>query len=164
VIVRTLLLLRHATTEHGRPGAPDTARRLTDHGLSEAAAVGKHLRGGGTAVDLVLVSPATRTRQTVEALGLDAPVVVADRLYDAGGDDVLALVRDLADDVAHVLVVGHAPGLPALVHDLADPETSDAGALAAVEYRFPAATLATLAVPGTWPDLTRAALVAVRLP
>jgi phosphohistidine phosphatase len=156
--------MRHATTEGTRPGAPDTARRLTEPGRSEAVAVGEHLRAGGTTPDLVLVSPATRTRQTVEALGLAAPVVVADRLYNAGGDDVLALIRDLAEDVTHVLVVGHAPGLPAVVHDLADPDTSDAGALATVENRFPAATLATLAVPGTWADPTHAALVAVRLP
>ena len=61
------MLLRHATTEDARPAAPDHARRLTAEGRREAAAVGEHLRRDGTALDLVLVSPATRARETVEA-------------------------------------------------------------------------------------------------
>jgi hypothetical protein len=36
--------------------------------------------------------------------------------------------------------------------------------VAAVEWRFPAATLATLNVTGRWADLRRATLVSVRLP
>jgi phosphohistidine phosphatase len=91
-------------------------------------------------------------------------VVVCDRLYNAGGDEILALVRELDDDVAHVLVVGHAPGLPSVVYELADPETSDPEALATIERRFPAGTLATMAVTGQWSDLERAALMSVRLP
>jgi phosphohistidine phosphatase len=160
--MRRLMLLRHATTEAFRPGAPDHARRLTPHGEQEAAAVGEHLRD--TPLDLVLCSPATRARQTAAGLGVTAPVEIRDDLYEAGADDVTALVRGLGADVGHVLLVGHAPGLPSAVHDLADRATSDAEALAAVERRFPPATLATLVVPTAWAELQQAALVSVRLP
>src|SRR5205823_1854377 len=105
-----------------------------------------------------------RVQQTVQALRTTAPVVVCDRLYNAGGDEILALVRDLDDSVAHVLVVGHAPGLPSVVHELADPEASDPEAMATVGRQFPAGTLATMAVAGAWCDLERAVLVSVRLP
>jgi phosphohistidine phosphatase len=158
------MLLRHVQTEDTRPGSADRARRLTADGEQQAAAVGEHLRGQQVGIDLVLCSSATRAQQTVQAMRTTAPVLVCDRLYNAGGDEILALVRELDDDVAHVLVVGHAPGLPSVVHELADPETSDPEALATIERRFPAGTLASMAVTGQWSDLGRAALISVRLP
>ena len=162
--MRSLLLLRHATTEAIRPGHSDRARRLTPEGQRQAAAVGDHLRSRGTLLDVVLCSPATRVQQTVAALQLSAPVVVTDRLYDAGGDDIIHMLRTLEDTVRHALIVAHAPGLPAFVHELADPDSSDTQAMATIEWRFPAGTLATMNVTGPWADLQRAALVSVRLP
>lgn len=161
--MRTLRLLRHATTEAVRPGYPDRARRLTPDGERQAAAVGDHLRSHVTRLDVILCSPATRVQQTVAALQLAAPVMVIDGLYDAAGDDIVDTLRALDEAVEHVLIVGHAPGLPATVHELADRETSDASALATIDRRFPAATLATLKVVGRWADLERAELISVRL-
>jgi phosphohistidine phosphatase len=159
----TLLLLRHATTEGIRPGYPDRARRLTPEGERQAVAVGDHLRNRGTRLDVILCSPATRAQQTVAALQLTAPLVVTDRLYDAGGDEIIDMLRTLDDAVEHALIVGHAPGLPATVHELADPDSSDTQAMATIEWRFPAGTLATMNVIGPWADLQRAALVSIRL-
>jgi phosphohistidine phosphatase len=161
--MRTLLLLRHATTEGVRPGYPDSARRLTPEGEQQAAAVGEHLAGHGTRLDVVLCSPATRVRQTVAALQVSAPVVVIDALYEAGSDEIIDMVRTLDDVVEQALVVAHAPGLPATVRELADPASSDPRALTTIERRFPAATLATLTIDGPWAELRAAALVSVRL-
>jgi phosphohistidine phosphatase len=158
------MLLRHVQTEDIRPGSPDHARRLTPDGEQQAAALGEHLRIHQVRIDLVLCSSATRAQQTVQAMGTTASVVVCDRLYNAGGDEILALIHELDNEVAHVLVVAHAPGLPAVVHELADPETSDPGALTTIARRFPAGALATMAVTGQWSDLERATLVSVRLP
>jgi len=162
--MRTLMLLRHGTTEDSRPGHRDDARRLTPAGEQQAAELGDHLRREHVQPDVVLCSPATRARQTVGALGLAAPVEVNDRLYTAGGDDILAIIRDLDDDIEHALVVGHSPALPALAQELADPDTSDPDALDTLERRFPAGTLATLSVNGTWSQLHRASLLSIRLP
>ena len=162
--MRSLLLLRHAQTESTRPGSGDHARRLTPVGEQQAAAVGDHLRNTQTELDLVLCSSASRARQTAALLRTAAPVVVSDDLYEAGGDEIIALVRDLAHDVGHVLVVAHAPGLPSVVHQLADQDASDPQALATVRSRYPAGTLAVMAVTQAWPELDRAALVSVRVP
>ncbi len=168
------MVLRHAQTESTRPGSTDHARRLSSDGERQAAELGAHLQAAGTQVDVALCSSATRAQQTLEALGLDATNEVVDELYNAGGEEVLALLRELDDATRTVLVVGHAPGLPSVVHELADPATSDAQALAAIEWRFPACTLATLGVPGSWSTLgspdgsgveaASPALVSVRLP
>jgi phosphohistidine phosphatase len=162
--MRTLMLLRHAKTEDSRPGHRDDARRLTPEGEQQAAGLGDHLRRERVQVDVVLCSSAMRARQTVEAFGLAAPVEVTDRLYEAGGDEILALIRDLDHDVEHVLVVGHSPALPAMAQELADPDGSDPEALGKLERRFPAGALATLSVNGTWSELDRANLVSIRLP
>ncbi|MGZ4650926.1 MAG: SixA phosphatase family protein [Kineosporiaceae bacterium] len=162
--MRTLMLLRHAATEDSRPGHRDEARRLTRDGEKQAAQVGDRLRREDVQIDVVLCSSATRARQTVEAMRMTAPVVVTDRLYRVGGDDILNLIRDLDDRVEHVLVVGHSPSLPAVAHQLADPGASDPEALDTLERRFPACALATLSVDGTWADLDRAALISIRLP
>src|SRR4051812_9703831 len=162
--MRTVMLLRHAQTEDSRPGHRDDARRLTPEGEQQAAELGDHLRQEHAPPDVVLCSSATRARQTVEALRLTAPVEVTDLLYEAGGDEILALIRELHDDVAKVLIVGHSPALPAAAQQLADPDTSDPEALATLERHFPAGALATLSVNGTWSGLARAGLLSIRLP
>jgi phosphohistidine phosphatase len=162
--MRTLLLLRHARTEDTRPGSTDRARRLTPEGERDAAALGEHVRSLPARLDLVLCSPATRARQTAEAVAAGAPLVVCDDLYDAGGEEIIAVLRELPDDVTRVLVVGHAPGLPWVANELADPDSSEAEAMATIGWRFPAGALVTMAVPGPWSELDRATLVSVRLP
>lgn len=160
--IRTLLLLRHATAEPVRPGYRDADRRLSPRGEAEADGVGDFLRASGPVVDRVLCSPAVRTTQTLELLRLDAPTDVLPLLHQAGSEEILELVA--VADVTTLLVVGHAPGVPGVVYDVADPGTSSPAACAAVADRFPPGTLAKLAVAGTWADPSFATLVGVRLP
>ena len=165
---RTLLLLRHAETEDTRPGGRDVDRRLTGYGEEQARAVGADLAGQGLTLDAVLCSAAVRARQTLAALG--SPLPDASRLdissdyYNAGSDTLVAALRRLDEDCRTVLLVGHAPGVPAVASELADPAVSRPAALAAIDGRFPAATLARLEFAGDWADLETAALVDVRLP
>ena len=165
MVTRTVLLLRHAQTEDSRPGGRDHDRRLTAEGETQARAVGATL--AAVPVDAVLCSSAVRTRQTLDQLGLDlAPerVDVSRDYYNAGSDTLLAALRALADECRSVLLVGHAPGVPAVAYELTDPGTSDAAARAAIDGRFPAGTLARLEFSGAWADLETAALVDARLP
>jgi phosphohistidine phosphatase len=162
-VTRHLLMLRHAETEAVRPGHRDIDRQLTTAGLAQAAAVGRWL-GGRYPIEAVLCSPATRARETLAELGVGAPAAFPDWLYNAGGDQILDGIRELSSVVEAALVVGHAPGVPAVVHDLIDAEASDEAAVAAIASRFPAGTLAVLRVEEEWANLTWAALVEVRLP
>jgi phosphohistidine phosphatase len=166
---RTLLVLRHAKTEDSRPASKDSERRLTPEGERDALQVGDYVRSQGIAVDSVLCSSAARARQTLELLKLGdqlSPdrVDIADRFYDAGTDTLINAVRELPDDCHVALLVGHAPGAPGVVYDMADPGTSASDAVAAIEGRFPAAALARLEFDGNWPELDTASLVSVRIP
>ena len=163
--VRLLLLLRHAQTEDARPGRPDAGRRLTDAGLRQAREVGEHLRAAQIAIDHAVCSTAERAQQTLAALALTgATVEVTSRLYNAGGDEIIALIRGLPDSRRSVLLVGHAPGLPAVAYELADPSSSEEEAVGLIEGHYPAGTLAMLEVRGSWADLSEVRLVSVRLP
>src|SRR6478735_12370288 len=122
-MTRYLLMLRHADAEAARPGHRDLQRRLTDRGLAQAAAAGRWL-ADHYRIDAVLCSPATRTRETLAELGVGAPAEFPEWLYNAGGDTILAGIRALDAAVGTALVIGHAPGIPAAVSELADPDSS----------------------------------------
>ena len=115
---RTLILLRHAKAE--TPGVlDDFDRALTARGESDADAAGAWLANEKLHPDLVLCSPARRTRQTWSgasiALQQGEPAAPApevhyeERLYSGGRSEVFDLLRAVPDSVRTVLVVGHNP-------------------------------------------------------
>ena len=166
---RTLLVLRQAKTEDVRPGSKDSERRLTPDGERHAGELGDYLRAQGITVDAVLCSSAARARQTLELLQLNDQLLqdrveIADRFYNAGADTLINAVRELPDDCHVALLVGHAPGAPGVVYEMADPTTSTPEALGGIEGRFPAAALAQLEFDGDWSQLDSGSLVSVRLP
>ncbi len=169
VLRRSLLVLRHAQAEETRPGSRDTERRLTTAGEHHAREAGDYLHRRGITVDTVLCSSAVRARQTLDQLKLGDPpapnqVDIADRFYNAGTDTLIEAVRDLPGDCHVALLVGHAPGAPGVVYELTDPTTSAPEAVAAIEGRFPAGTVAQLEFDGDWSRLDTCSLVSVWLP
>jgi phosphohistidine phosphatase len=91
-------------------------------------------------------------------------VEIADLLYNAGADTLLNAVRELPDDCRVALLIGHAPGVPGLVHEMTDPANSTPEAVAAIESRFPAAALAQLQFEGDWSQIDTGSLVSMRMP
>ena len=70
---RQLMLLRHAKAELGGPGMTDFERPLAGRGRKAAARMGRYLAENGLAPDLVLCSPARRTRETWEIASAALP-------------------------------------------------------------------------------------------
>src|SRR5581483_159258 len=100
-------------------------------------------------------STARRAQDTLEPLRDRLPagteVRLLDDLYGADAHDLLAVLRQVPDDVTSVMVVGHNPGLEDLVRALG--RDGDAGLIARVHAKFPTAALATLAFDGPWTTL-----------
>jgi phosphohistidine phosphatase len=122
------MLMRHAKSAAAkRLGSPnlggdgeqsDHARPLSAEGHRAAAAMRTALRERGLIPDVVLVSSARRTLQTLEALEPwdDSPLVEPmDRLYLATAPVILRVLGGVSETVRSVMVIGHNPGL----HDLA---------------------------------------------
>jgi phosphohistidine phosphatase len=116
--MRRLMLFRHAKAEKAEPGMRDRDRRLTARGREDAAKIGAYMARHGLRPDLVLVSPAARTRETWEQAAGGCPglaVTTDERLYDARAEVILGVVKESPPDHHALLVIGHNPGL----HDLA---------------------------------------------
>ena len=153
--VRQLLLLRHAKSSWDDPHLSDHSRPLNARGRDAAAAMRDAVRALDLCPDVVLVSSARRTLQTLEALlpFPETPIIEPmDALYLATAPQMLAVLNNVAETVRSVLLVGHNPGM----HDLAQMLTgsardpSDAKHLAA---RYPTGALAEFTVPGPWRTL-----------
>ncbi|WP_326550578.1 SixA phosphatase family protein [Micromonospora sp. NBC_01813] len=126
---RGIVLLRHAKAEQPDQMA-DTERGLTPRGHSDAAHAGRWLASQELWPELVVCSPARRTRQTwheVSAAGPQVPTRFEPLLYGGTARDLMTLVRSLDADVSRVLVVGHNPTI-SYFSALLDPAgASDSG-------------------------------------
>ena len=123
---KRLTLIRHATADQDA-GVRDFERPLNRKGQGEAQEMAKRLNERGLVPDLILVSSATRTRETADAfakvLGVAARLLQADdSLYLADGEHILSTIRAVGPRVGHLMVIGHNPGISAAAIALA-PET-----------------------------------------
>ena len=124
--MRELILLRHAHAEPAAVGQDDKSRGLSATGRAEAQAAGDWLREHGLRPDRVLCSDATRTRETLAALGdIGAGEVYEEgSIYDAS-PGTLASLADANRDAECLLLVGHNPGLEQLAALMHSGQTGD---------------------------------------
>ena len=153
---RTLVLLRHAKAEQ-QGWDDDHERQLTPRGRRDAAAAGRWLVQQRIGLDEVLCSTSERTQQTAEGVWSggcpESDVHLDRRIYLASPERLLEVVREADEDADVVMVVGHAPGVPALAELLCDGEGSVEGHRRMAEG-FPTCGLAVLQYAGRWSDLT----------
>ncbi|WP_040783705.1 SixA phosphatase family protein [Nocardia pneumoniae] len=149
-MVRTLILMRHGKSAYP-DGVDDHQRPLAPRGRREAGLAGRWLRETQPPIDAVRCSTATRTRQTLTATGIAAPVVFESSIYEAAPETLIELIQLSDDDVATLLVLGHAPGMPWTAWELA----SDHDCAPAVELsrKFPTSALAVLRFDRPWADV-----------
>lgn len=118
--VKILFLLRHAKSDWGDDSQPDFERPLNPRGDRDSKAVGAYLMQKSTKPDLILSSSATRARETTENLvtssGLPTEVRFDQRIYEANREQLLEVIAEIESSVESVLMVGHNPGIEALLH------------------------------------------------
>lgn len=158
--MRQLLLMRHAKSLWDDPKLSDHARPLNARGRSSAVAMGAAMRELGLAPDLILVSSARRTLQTLEALGpfADTPLIEPmDALYLAPAGSMLDVLHGVAETVRSILLIGHNPGLHELAMILVGANAftthRDDPTLARLAEGYPTGALAEFSVAGAWRHL-----------
>ncbi len=148
--MKRLIVLRHAAAERRATSGEDADRALTAAGHADAAAVGQALAATGLIADVALVSPALRTRQTLEAMALHLPDVrvrTVDGLYNAPAETLHEAAEAAEADT--VLLVAHNPGVHALALSLVKACTViGVEARAAITDGFPTATAAAFEFAG----------------
>lgn len=146
--MKRLTLLRHAKSGWDDPVERDFDRPLNQRGRDASLAVGNHAATLDMSIDYIVASPAVRVTETLDifipAAGLDAIEPHWDRrVYLASSVTLMDCLSDLSDEVNHVLMAGHNPGMEDLILELvADDGRSPLRDV--VEDKFPTAALATM--------------------
>jgi phosphohistidine phosphatase len=147
--MRRLLLLRHAKSERLTLGADDMARKLSSRGRDDAPRIGTYMARHGLIPDRAIISPSARTRETWDlvagAFAERPPHVLDERLYEAGPEAILEVIRECRKAAPNLLVVGHNPGLQESAKLLI--ATGDAEARRRLNEKFPTAALAVIEFP-----------------
>ncbi len=157
--LRQLLLMRHAKSLWDDPKLSDHARPLNARGRASAVAMRRAMRDLGLVPDLVLVSSARRTLQTLEALGPwdETPLIEPmDALYLASAHAMLDVLHHVTETVRSVLILGHNPGMHELAltlvgaHAFSRPAAADRATLSRLAEGYPTGALAEFSVAGGW--------------
>ncbi len=113
-----LILLRHAKSDWNSGVSGDFDRPLAPRGRNDAPRTGQWMKDNGVIPDIILCSPALRTRQTLAAvndkLGV-AHIVYEDAIYGASLRVLLGLVEDYGRDSGNLMITGHNPGMDELL-------------------------------------------------
>lgn len=145
--MRRLILLRHAKSAWP-DGTPDLDRPLNPRGREAAPRMGEYLKEEGLLPDLVLVSPARRTRETLDLVAPHlGPVETREepRIYEATDDRILAVIRETPAAVRTLLLIGHNPGFHEVARALVGH--GDRYAFARMREKYPTAGLAVIDFP-----------------
>jgi len=117
--MRTLYLLRHAKSSWADESMRDFDRPLANRGREACATIGEFIKEKGIDFDLVLVSTAVRTRETIELVKERAEFRIEvrydERIYEATTSQLLEVISQVDDDRESVLLVGHNPGIEELL-------------------------------------------------
>jgi phosphohistidine phosphatase len=142
----TLSLLRHAKSGGSDARLKDIDRPLNARGERDAPRMGAFLARHGLVPDLILCSPAVRTRQTVDLvlprLKASPEVVYEDAVYPGAPAVLLKRLHKVGRTVRHTMIVGHNPGLHALAYLLAGSGAEED--LEALAEKLPTAGLAVI--------------------
>ena len=147
---RVLILMRHGKSAYP-DGVEDHDRPLADRGRREAGLGGDWIRASQPQVDLVLCSTATRTRETLEATKVDAPVSFQAGIYGGSPHELIDIVRNVVEPAETILLVGHAPGVPWTAWELAN--NRDSLAASEISQAYPTSAIAVLEFECDWSDV-----------
>ena len=130
------IIMRHAKSDWSSDTAKDFERPLSKRGIRNASQMGAWLKKQKIIPDRIISSPATRTKMTAHIVcgELDintSGIIWDDRIYEAGIEELLEVISDHARHANSMLLIGHNPGLDALLNYLSKekPQFNDNGKL-----------------------------------
>lgn len=141
-----LCLLRHAKSSWANPGRTDHDRPLDRRGEADAPRIGAEMKARSLVPDTIICSSAVRARETLrlvlEGMGASPPVVYDREIYEAGPEELTAIVRNLAGTSRRLLIVGHNPTMQICASAFsADGDETDLGA---ISEKYPTSGLSVI--------------------
>lgn len=139
--MKELILVRHAKSSWKDPTLRDHERPLNKRGKRDAPEMGERLARSGCEPDLIVSSSAARALDTARSVAgkLGYPresIRVEERLFHAGVDELLHVIRGVDDSVDSLMLFGHNPGLTDLANHIGPREIFNMPTCAVVYLRF----------------------------
>lgn len=133
--MKTLLVVRHGKSSWKDATLSDAQRPLKKRGVRQSQFIGNVLLENELVPQLILSSPAERALQTAEIIAgvskVSKPVKLVESFYLAEPEAYIEALSKLPDSIERVMVVGHNPGLEALLQLMDGKiETLSTGSLA----------------------------------
>lgn len=109
--MKQVILVRHAKSSW-EYDVSDKERPLKQRGFKDAELVSIALKSQNISIDKIFSSPAKRALETgkifLKTLQKSKnKLTINDDLYDFGGNNVIAFLKSLSDDVNNVMIFGH---------------------------------------------------------
>ena len=137
--MKKLYIVRHAQKEDEQFGRDDYDRELSVEGIKDAKNMAEYFASKKLPVDLIVASPASRTKKTAEifaeALKYKKTIMLNEVLYMAFVNELLETISYTFDTVDSMLLVGHNPSLTALAITLVGfKEKFQMGAIMEIDF------------------------------
>lgn len=137
--MKKLYIVRHTQKEDEQIGIDDYDRELSPKGVKEAEIIAHFFASKNPSIDLIVASPATRTKRTAEIfakiLCYNKTIMLNEVLYMAFVNELIETITYTYDTVDTMLLVGHNPSLTALaVTLLGFKEKFEEGAVMQIEF------------------------------
>lgn len=114
--------------------------------------MGRYQAANDLIPDLVCCSTAVRAQETLslamQEWNRQPDVQLIEALYHASAETLLDVVRRTRNEIGHVMLVGHNPGMHSFAYMMAGSGPQEA--LNQLSIKFPTAALAVLTMPEGW--------------
>ncbi len=119
--MKTLYLVRHAKSSWDQPGLRDIDRPLNARGLHDGPRMARLMADTIQPWQQIISSPAVRAYETARYFAAvqqipDEAIIIASDIYEAWPDQLIRVIRSIADDTDCVALFGHNPTLTALIN------------------------------------------------
>lgn len=123
--MKKLYLIRHAKASWDNPDQTDFERPLTPQGVLDTHTMAKELKTQKIIPDLIISSNANRALHTAQILAKDLEypadeILIDSHIYEAGVEDLVAIVKAINAKFKTIFFVGHNPSLTLLAHYLCE--------------------------------------------
>jgi phosphohistidine phosphatase len=117
--MKTLYLARHAKSYWKDQSIPDFDRPLNSRGKRDAPFMGEVLKDKKVIPDLIISSPAKRTKKTAIEIASkigysEKKILYKEELYEASSNTILKVLNKIDEKYNSVMIFAHNPGLTLL--------------------------------------------------
>lgn len=140
--MKYLTLMRHADAQWKDPAIADFERPLNRRGIAEAEATSRRLAQLSLVPAMLITSSARRALQTAEIIARNLSlsprsVRSEELLYLAAAAEILGVVKSVGPRIAHVMLIGHNPGISETIQLLVpdhEPHELSTGAICSMSF------------------------------